>query len=127
MPVELVTQLEIPVVAFQESRVYDIHRGRCTGAPLFRNQTSRNDCVSSWIQAGGENMYGVLRGRFPARLIVLFKIRSGYMQQDTVYGLAGVQFMSLLDSRRPSDVHGVTCVHVPVTVHRSGQCRISYV
>jgi len=21
----------------------------------------------------------------------------------------------------------VTCVHVPVTVHRSGQCRISYV
>ena len=23
--------------------------------------------------------------------------------------------------------HDVTCVHVPVTVHRSGQCRISYV
>jgi len=22
---------------------------------------------------------------------------------------------------------GVTCVHVPVTVHRSRQCRISYV
>ena len=25
------------------------------------------------------------------------------------------------------EVEIVTCVHVPVTVHRSGQCRISYV
>jgi len=25
------------------------------------------------------------------------------------------------------DGRAVTCVHVPVTVHRSGQCRISYV
>ena len=30
--------------------------------------------------------------------------------------------------RRRGDVSNiVTCVHVPVTVHRSGQCRISYV
>jgi len=58
-------------------------------------------------------MYGALRGRFPARLIVLFKIRSGYMQQDTVYRLAGVQFMSLVDSRRPSDVvHGLVTVQL---------------
>jgi len=54
LPVELLTQLEIPVLAFQESGVHDIHRARCTGARLFRNQTSRNDCVS--IQAGRENM-----------------------------------------------------------------------
>jgi len=76
--VELLTQLEIPVLAFQEFRVCDIHRARCTGAQLFHNQTSRNDCV--WIQAGGENMYGALRGRLPARLIALFKIQSAYMQ-----------------------------------------------
>jgi len=87
--------MEIPVLAFQESGVYDIHRAPCTGARLFRNQTSRNDCV--WIQARGENMYGALRGRIRARLIALFKIRRGYMQQDTVYLLAGVQFMSLVD------------------------------
>jgi len=33
------------------------------------------------------------------------------------------------DSRRRGSggVEFVTCVHVPVTVHRSGQCRISYV
>ena len=57
-------------------------------------------------------MYGALRGRLPARLIALFKIRSGYMPQDTVYRLAGVQFMSLVDSGRPSDVHGLVTVHL---------------
>jgi len=46
-------------------------------------------------------------GRLPARLIPLFKILSGYMQQDTVYRLAGVQFMSLVHSGRQSDVHGL--------------------
>jgi len=108
--VELLTQLEILVLAFQESGVYDIHSARCTGTRLFRNQTSRKDCV--WIQAGGENMYGALRGRLPAWLIALFKIQLGYMQQDTVYCLAGVQFMSLVDSRRPSDVHGLVTVQL---------------
>jgi len=41
--VELLTQLEILVVAFQESDVYDIHGARYTGALHFRNQGSRND------------------------------------------------------------------------------------
>jgi len=57
-------------------------------------------------------MYGALRGRLPARLIALFKIWSGYMQQDTVYRLAGVQFMSLVDSGRPSDIHGLVTVQL---------------
>jgi len=43
LPVQLPTQLEIPVLAFQESHVYNIHRARCTGALHFRNQGSRND------------------------------------------------------------------------------------
>jgi len=110
LPVELLTQLVIPVLAFQESSVYHIYRVRCTGARLFRNQTSRKDCV--WIQPGGENMYGVLRGHLPATLIALFKIRSGYMQQDTVYRLAGVQFMSLVDSRWLSDVHSLVTIQL---------------
>jgi len=57
-------------------------------------------------------MHGALRGRLPARLIALFTIRSGYMQQDTVYRLARVQFMSLVDSERPSDVHGLVTVQL---------------
>jgi len=105
LPVELLTRLEIRVLAFQDSGLYDIHMARCTGARLFRNHTSRNDCV--WIQAGGENLYGALRGRLPARLIARFKIRSGYVQQDTVYRLAGVQFMTLVDYGRPSEVNGL--------------------
>ena len=32
LPVELLTQLQIPVLVFQASGVYDIHRARCTGA-----------------------------------------------------------------------------------------------
>jgi len=43
LPVELLTQLEIPVLAFQETYVYDIHRAQCTGTHRFRNQESRND------------------------------------------------------------------------------------
>jgi len=57
-------------------------------------------------------MYGALRGRLPARLIALFKIQLGYMQQDTVYYLAGVEFISLVDSGRPSDVHGLVTVQL---------------
>jgi len=57
-------------------------------------------------------MYGALRGGLPARLIALFKIRSGYMQQDTVYHRAGVQFTSLVDSGRPSHVHSVVTVQL---------------
>ena len=57
-------------------------------------------------------MYGALRGCLPARLIALFKIPSGYMQPDTVYRLARVQFMSLVDSGRPSDVHGLVTVQL---------------
>jgi len=78
LAVELLTQLGIVVLEFQESGVYDIHRAQCTGARLFHNPTSPNDRV--WIQAGGRNMYGALRGRLPAWLIALFKIRSCYMK-----------------------------------------------
>jgi len=51
-------------------------------------------------------------GHLPARLIALFKIRSRYMQQDTVYRLAGVQFISLVDSGRPWDVHCLVTVQL---------------
>jgi len=50
LPLELLTQLEIPVLAFQETERYDIYRARCTGALNFRNHGSRNDLV--WVRAG---------------------------------------------------------------------------
>jgi len=43
LPVELLTQPEIPVLAFQETNVYKIHRARSTRDLHFGNQSSRND------------------------------------------------------------------------------------
>jgi len=50
LPVELLTQLEIPVLTFQETHIYAINRARYTGIHQFWNQESRNDWV--WVQAG---------------------------------------------------------------------------
>jgi hypothetical protein len=109
LPVELLTQLEIPVLAFQETEIYDIHRARCTGALNFRNHGSRNDWV--WVRAGTEDMYGALRGRLPAKLVALFKIRD-YRCEDRVRRLAGVQFVSAVNSGRISDVHSLVSVQM---------------
>ena len=107
LSVELLTQLEVPVLALHKTDVYDIHRARCTGAPDFRNQGSRNDWV--WVQAGDEEMYGALGGRVPAKLLVLFKIRN-LTCDGMVRHLASVQMLSPVNSRRASDVHGLVTV-----------------
>jgi len=109
LPVELLTQLENPVLGFHETEIYHIHRARCTGALNFRNHGSRNDWV--WVRAGTEDMYGALRGRLPAKLVTLFKIRD-YRCEDRVRHLAGVQFVSAVNSVRISDVHSLVTVHM---------------
>ena len=60
LPVELLTRLEIPVLAFQEADVYEIDRACSTGDLHFRNHGSCHDWV--WVQEGTEEMYGALRG-----------------------------------------------------------------
>jgi len=109
LPVELLTQLEIPVVAFQESDVYDIHHARCTGTLHFRNQGSRNDWV--WVLAGSEEMYGALRGRLPAKVVALFKIRD-YTCENAVRRVAAVRILSAVNSGFPSDIHGLVTVQM---------------
>ena len=104
LPIELLTQLEIPVLAFHQSAIYDMHRARCTGSGLFRNHASRNDWV--WIQTAYKDMYSALRAHLPARLLALFKIRD-YPKQDTVHRLATVQCMSVVNQGCPSDVRGL--------------------
>ena len=108
LPVELLTQLEVPVLAFQETVVYNVHCARCTGALDFRNQGSRNNWV--WVQAGDEEMYGALRGRLPAKLLALFKIWNPTCD-GTVRRLASVEMLSPVNSGRASDVHGLVTVH----------------
>ena len=104
LPVELLTQLEVLLLAFQETDVYDIHRARCTGALDFRNQGSRNDWV--WVQAEDEEMYGALRGHLPEKLLALFKIRNPTCD-STVRRLASIQMLSPLNCKYKSNVHGL--------------------
>ena len=107
VPVELLTQLEVPVLAFQETDVYDIHRARCTGALDFGNQGSRNDWV--WVQGGDEEMYGALRGHLLAKLLVLIKIWNPTCD-GTVRHLASVPLVTPANSGRASDVPGLVTV-----------------
>ena len=109
--VELLTQLEIPVLAFQESDVYDIHLVRCTGALHFRKHGTRTDWV--WIQAGTGEMYGALRGRLPAKLVGLFKIRD-YTCGNAVRRVAAVRMLSAVNSGFVSDIHGLVTVQIRV-------------
>jgi len=109
LPVELLTQLKIPVLAFQEADVYEIHRARSTGALHFRNQGRHNDWV--WVQAATEEMNGARRGRLPAKLVALLKIRD-YRADDTVRRIAGVQMLTPVNSWRLSDLHGLVTVQM---------------
>ena len=107
LPVELLTQLEVPVVAFQGTDAYNIHRARYTGALDFRNQGSQRDWV--WVEAGDEEMYGALRGCLPAKLLALFKIRNP-TYDGTVRRLVSFQMLSPVNSGRASNVHGLVTV-----------------
>jgi len=102
-------QLEIPVLAFQEADVYEIHRAQSTGALHFRKQGSRNDWI--WVQAGTEEIYGALRGRLPAKLVALLRIRDYKCDNtDTVRRAAGVQMLTPVNSGCLSDQHGLVTV-----------------
>jgi len=109
LPVELLTQLKVQVLTFQEADVYEIHCGRSTGTLHFENQGSHNDWV--WVQAGTEEMYGALRGRLPAKLVALLKIRDP-RSEDTVRRVARVQLLTPVNSGRLSDLHGLVTVQM---------------
>jgi len=63
LPVELLTELEIPVLAFQEANIDQINWAQSTGDLHFRTQGSRDGWV--WGQASTEEIYGALRGCLP--------------------------------------------------------------
>jgi len=107
MPVEQFNQLQIPVLGFQETDVYDIHRARTTGERSFRNGGSRNDWV--WVALGAANEYGALRGKLPGRLRGLFKVRDTGTN-GKVYRLAIVQLLQTAGGNRISGAHGLVKV-----------------
>ena len=56
-------------------------------------------------------MYGALRGRLPAKLVALFKIRD-YTCENAVRRVAAVQMLSAVNSGFPSDIHGLVTVQM---------------
>ena len=56
-------------------------------------------------------MYGALRGRLPAKLVALLKIRD-YRSDDTVPRVAAVQMLTPVKSGRLSDQHGLVTVQM---------------
>jgi len=109
LPIKLLSQLEVPVLTFQEADVHEIHRARSTGTLHFSTPGSRHDWV--WVQAGTEEMYGALRGHLPAKLVALLKIRDP-RSEDTVRRVAGVQSLTPVNSGRLSDLHGLVTVQM---------------
>ncbi|CAZ80618.1 unnamed protein product [Tuber melanosporum] len=113
LPAERFTMLEIPVLDFQETDVFQIHRVRCTGKLSFRNTGARNDWV--WIQVGGLDLYGDLRGRTVARLLGLFKI--GNVRAGAVSRLAMVQVLEPVNGGRFHEFSG----HIRVRKRTTGR------
>jgi len=95
LSVQRVTQLEIPVSEFQEPDVFQIHWSHYTGTKAFRNGGARNDWV--WVQTGGEESYGDLRGRAMAQLLALFKIRNVLSEAAGVHWRALVRVLDLIN------------------------------
>ena len=96
LPTALFTQLEVPVLEFQETEVYNMHQARCTGWKAFRHGGARNDWV--WISAAGEDRYGNLRGRLPVKLVGLFKLRC--KDEQAVHRLALIESLEVYNGGR---------------------------
>ena len=109
LPVEQLTQLEIPIVAVQESDVCDIDGARCTGTLDSRNHWSRNDWV--WVQAGSKGRYGALRGCLPAKLVALFKIMD-YTCENALRSITPVRLSIAVHSGFTTDIHGLVKVQM---------------
>ena len=113
LPAEQFTELKIPVLDFQETDIFQIHRARYTGSKSLRNSGARNDWIL--IQVGGLDMYGELRGQAMARLVGLFKI--GNVRTEVVSRLAFVQVLDLVNGGR---FHRAS-EHIRVCRRRNGQ------
>ena len=98
LPVERFTQLAIPVSDFQGDDGFQIHWACCPGTKAFRNGSARNDWV--WVQSGGEESCGDLRGRAVAQLLALFKIRNVLSEAAGVHQLTLVRVLELINGDR---------------------------
>ena len=99
LPVEMFKQLEISVPSFSNPDEYTVHHVRCVDK--FRNQGSRQDWV--WVKVSDETELGALRGRLPARLKGLIKMRDP--ERGYSHRLAIVQLLSAGPGKGTIDPH----------------------
>ncbi|KAG0644303.1 hypothetical protein HOY80DRAFT_1075254 [Tuber brumale] len=73
-PIEICRLLRVPVRNFQDPSKITWHLLHCTGRQLWKSTGwSRNDWI--WVDSCNEDIYGALKGLYPARLVSIFKVR----------------------------------------------------
>ena len=103
-PVEIGRLLRVPVENFQDAREVSWHLLRGTGAQLWRSTgQSSNNWV--WVDSGNRNIYGVLRGFQPARLVSIMKVRE--LTTGSVDRLILVDRFYVENSGKINDVTGL--------------------
>jgi len=78
---------------------------------IYTLETRAVAMIGFGVKAGTAEMYGALRGRLPAKLVALLKLRV-YLSDDTVRRVAGVQMLTPVNSGRLSDQHGLVTVQM---------------
>src|SRR5258706_5242904 len=104
-PLEAFNTLQVPVPTFDNDG-HVLHKLRCTGPDLFRQQEKRHDWV--WVrrrQSAANPIPGSLDGRLPAQLNALFELRD--IRNNTCLHLAHISFLNssdLLTQTEPRDM-----------------------
>ena len=99
--------LRIPVKNFQDAREVTWHFLLCTGAQLWRSTgQSRNDWV--WVDSGNRNIYGALKGFYPAHLVSIMKVRE--LTTGSVDRLVFVDRLYVENSGKITNITGLVTV-----------------
>jgi len=113
-PLEAFNTLQVPIPTFNNDG-YLLHRIHCTGPNLFRKQEKRNDWVFVRRRKSATQVQGSLRGRVPAKLNALFKLRD--LLANTCYHLAHVSLLTIIGSPTPDGLESMILVGKPMKSH----------
>ena len=120
-PIEIHRLLRVPVEDFQDPTEVTWHLLRCTGKRLWKSTgSSRNDWV--WVDSRNENIYGALRGFYPARLVSIFEVRD--LVKGSVDRLVLVDRLYVENSGKVSDVTGLVTVTLGPAQRLQGTTQI---
>ena len=120
-PVEICRLLRVPIENFQDVREVTWHLLRCTGTQHWRSTgRSRNDWV--WVDSGNRNIYGALKGFYPARLVSIMKVRNS--KTGLVDRLVLIDRLYVENSGKLSDITGLVTVTLGTAKGPTGTTEI---